>query len=570
MTRKNYWERFQRERVSRRRLLAVSGMGAAGLAVAVACGEEKGGPAGETPGVTGTPPTAKPKPGGRYQVATDVNVDTLDPHLSIAGGPAWFPRVYNVLIKQSSQQTDWIFRDLAEEYEIPEPGGLEWIFHIRPGVKIAPNTDGIPERDLDAEDARISFERIKGLPQANAAQFVGKFFASHEASPDGKTYTVRTPTPYAYFQLNIGGALFTSTIPPREVIEKGEDFMKQNAVGAGPFFVRPGSYIEGQGLTLDRNPNYYRKDEDNDNAQIPYVEGIDAKIIPDRPLRRAAFIAKQSYDYGTENIEEAEELLGQYDIYETRGPVNSFVSFTMNVTREPWTDPRIRKAAMYALNRQQYIDLVYKGDAQANGLVHWPQGAYALPPEELELLQPFDPERSKQLIREATGQDRIGIKVMFPGNSTIWQHDRQLPIWLEQMKAAGFDVDQDVQDFGMWLDNYQNINYDASLALNQIYETPEIPIDFQHSDGPAGSGIYATGLQDPEVDAAIKASKEITDPEELVQAIQEVQRLIYDKGPAFLPIVSSYSHTVYWNFVKNVPEGLGVAGDLVNTRWLDL
>ena len=537
------------------------------LVVAAACGEDEG----PGPGVTGTPGAAgKPKSGGRYQDATDVNIDTLDPHTSIAGGPTWFPRTYNILLKQSSQQTDFIFKDLAEEYESPEPGGLEWIFTIRPGVKIAPNTLGIPDRELDAEDARISFERIQGLPQANAVQFVGKYFASHEASADGRTYTVRTPTPYAYFLLNIGGALFTSTIPPREAIEKGEDFMRQNAIGAGPFFVRPGSYIEGQSLTLDKNPNYYRKDEDNDNAQLPYVDGYDVKIITDRAARRAAFISQQSHTYGAENIDEAEELLGQHDIYETRNPVNTFIAFTMNVTREPWTDPRIRKAAMYALDRQQYIDLVYKGDAQANGLVHWPQAAYALPPEELEVLQPHDPERSKQLIQEAGFDLPLKIKVMFPStNTTIEQHDRHLPIWLEQMKAAGFDVEQDGQEFGVWLDNYTNKNYDASLSLNQIYETPEIPLDFQHSKGPAGSDIYSTGLQDPDVDAAIEASKEITDPDELVEAIYNVQRLIYEKGPVFLPLVSPYSHTLYWKFVKNVPEGLGLAGFLVNTWWLD-
>ena len=566
MTTKSYWQRFQRERLSRRRLLAVGGLSAAGLAVAAACGggEEEG----EEPTAAGTPLAGKPKAGGRYQSATDVNIDTLDPHISIAGGPGWFPRIYNVLVKQSSQKTDFIFNDLAEEYEIPEPGGLEWIFHIRPGVKVAPNAFGIPERELDAEDARVSFERIRNLPQANACAFVCKYFASHEASADGRTYTIKTPTPYAYFLLNIGGALFTSTIPPREAIEKGEEYMKPNAVGAGPYFVT--SYVEGQNFNVDRNPNYYRKDENNDNAQLPYIDGYDVKIIPDRAARRAAFISQQAYSYGAESPAEAQELLDQYDVFETTEAVNTYISFNMNVTKAPWTDPRIRKAAMYALNRQQYVDLVYQGDAKPNGLVHWAQGTYALPPEELEQLQPFDPERSKQLIREATGQDRISVKVMFPGNSTIEQHDRHLPIWLEQMSASGFDVEQDAQDFGTWLENYRTKNFEASLALNQIYETPEIPLDWQHSNGPAGSDIWSTGMRDPEVDAAIGATKQITDPDELVQAIHDAQRLIYEKGPSFLPIVGPNSHTIYWNFVKDVPEGLGLAGLLITTHWLDL
>ncbi len=77
---------------------------------------------------------------------------------------------------------------------------------------------------------------------------------------------------------------------------------------------------------------------------------------------------------------------------------------------------------MHAINRQQYIDLVYGGDAQANGLVHWPQGAYALPPEELDELQSFDPDLSQQLIQEAGFDLPLDITVMFPANSTIEEH----------------------------------------------------------------------------------------------------------------------------------------------------
>ena len=65
------------------------------------------------------------------------------------------------------------------------------------------------------------------------------------------------------------------------------------------------------------------------------------------------------------------------------------------------------------------------------------------------------------------------------------------------------------------------------------------------------------------------ATKEITNPEELVDALHDVQRLIYDIGPMYLPIVSPFSRTLYWNFVKNFPTDLGNAGQLLNTWWLE-
>ncbi len=94
-------------------------------------------------------------------------------------------------------------------------------------------------------------------------------------------------------------------------------------------------------------------------------------------------------------------------------------------------------------------------------------------------------------------------------------------------------------------------------------------MDWQHSKGPAGSEVYGTGLQDPEVDAALERAKTLTDPDEIVEEYHRLQRMIYEKGPVFLPLVSPYSRSLYWNFVKGVPQGLSTAGNYVNTLWLD-
>ncbi len=562
MTTTSYWQRFERNRISRRRLIAATGVGVAGAAFIAACGGGGGGGDDDSSSEDLGPPVR----GGRYQIGTAVNIDTLDPHLSIAGGVAYFPRIYNTLIAQSPIDTSFTFEDLADKLEQPDES--TWIFNIRPGVKIAPNTMDVPERDLDAEDAFVSFDRIQNLDQANAAVFVNDWFESHVASDNNTIYTVTTPTPYAWFLFRLG--FFINMIAPKELILNDPDRMTDAAVGGGPFSVAPGDYSEGQSLILNRNPNYYRTDPNNDDAPLPYVDGMDVLIIPDRSARVAAFRSQQTHTYGPENQDEADGLLAGLEVYQgSSDPVFTFISFTMNVERPPWDNPLVRKAAMHAINRAQYIDLVYKGDAQANGLVHWPVGAYALEPDELEELQGWDVEKSKALIQEAGFELPLKVKVMFAANSTIEEHNTHLPIFIEQMAAAGFEVEQDGQEFGTWLDNYTNINYDASLALNQIYETPEIPLDFHHSRGPAGDEIFSGGLKDDAIDAAIDATKTITNPDELIQAIHDVQRQIYEVGPMFLPIVSPFSRTLFWNFVKNIPSGLGSVGLLLNDWWVD-
>jgi peptide/nickel transport system substrate-binding protein len=565
MRTKSYWQQFQRQRISRRRLLATAGTGAAGLAVFAACNDNGGTSGDQTPGPGDG---GEPQVGGRYVVAITGDWGTIDPVTSVSFGPGIFSDIYNALLDRSRIKTDYFYMDLAESYE--QPDDSTYLFSIRPGVKIAPNSLGIEERDLDAMDAQVWLDRILADEAAVLRAFTNQWYDSH-SMPDATHFQIKTKGPYAYFLFRIGPPL-GGCIPPREFFEQNID-IKSQGVGAGPnAVIAAGSYSNTAGIILQRNPNYYRKDAEG--RALPYLDEKESVRISDRQPRRTAFIDKQIHSYGAENRDEVEQLESEIaDLLVTEEPANTFIAFTMNPEKEPWTDENIRKAAMYALNRQEFVDLVVGPEGgQIDGLVHWSAGDFALPPEELETLQPFDPEMSKQLIQQATGNDRITIKVMYPV-SDIEFHDKHLPIWRQQMNAAGFDLDEDPQDFTTWLANYNELNYDSSFSLNQIYETAEIPIDFHAANGPQGDRHFAIGIGGlyPEIEAAITASKQSTDQAQHIEAVHEVQRMLYDKGPAFLPIMTWTAFTCYHPFVKNVPQGYGGTGQfLENEIWLDL
>ena len=552
---------WTRRRLSRRRLLAGSAAGAAGLAIAACSG---GGEEEPQPGVaTATAgPAGAPKRGGRYVYASTADFGTLDPVESVAFATAIFPRIYNALVVFSPFDPDFIYLDLASEIE--QPDEETYVYGIRPGVTIAPNDLGVPERDLDALDALRWLEHVQSNPEAVAHSFMNAWLASFEA-PDAGSLTIKTSGPYAYFLLRMGGHL-GGTLPPREFFEQEID-LDRGGVGAGPFAIRPGSYNEGGGIKLDRNPNRSR-------SGLPFVDGIDFVALPDRQPRRTAFIDKQIYEYDADTFAEMEELRDRIpDVTVAEQPTPTFVSLAMNPSRPPWNDERIRKAALYALNRQEFVDLIVDGAGQPNGLVHWPVAGYALDPEELERLQPHDPARSRELIREATGEDSIAIRVMYPANIEAEFHSEHVPVFERQMREAGFEIEGDPLALGGWLQNYADLNYDASLALNQYYETAEIPLDFHSASGPLGDGLYVRGIGAlyAEVEEAIRASKAETDTEAHREAVKSAQRLIYSRGPAFLPIFSWTGFTLYHSFVKNPPgaRGLGTASLFLSDFWLD-
>ena len=557
MATKSYWQQFHRQRITRRRLLTTVGATGAGLAVVAACG----GGGGDDD--TAPSPDGDAVRGGTLKFSVTADWGTIDPVTSVASGPAIFPRIYNALLDRSRRQPDDFFFDLAESLE--QPDGETYIFTMRDNAVIAPNDLGIPERPMDAMDVVSWLERVQEDENAVLKPLTTDFLDSVEAIDEG-TLQIKTKGPYAYFLFRIGAPL-GSTIPPREFREQ-DISLEQQGVGAGPWVLRPGTYQENGRAIVDRNPNYYRVGADGE--PLPYIDSIDWTQITDRQPRRTAFLDKQIHTYSALDRAEMEGIRSQLaDVIVVEDPVDTYISFNMKPTSPPWDNDKVRKAASAALNRQEYVDRVVGTDGgKINGLVHWPLGDFALPPEELATIQPFDPELSKSLIQEAGFDLPLKVKIMYPV-SDIEFHDQHLPIFLQQMEAGGFDIEEEPLDFGTWLARYQNLEYDASLALNQIYETPEIDLDWHHSRGPQGDENFGIGIGTlfPEIYEASEATKRVTEPEEQITAIQDVQRQIYEKGPSFLPIMSWVNFGLRHGFIKGVTDGLGATGLYLTPEW---
>jgi peptide/nickel transport system substrate-binding protein len=522
---------------------------------------------GATPSGLYLNPGSSPKRGGTFNLGTSVDFSTFDPHLSAAGAVSYFPKLYNVLVNRSPKDAGFRFDDLAVGVE--QPDDLTYVFTMRDGVTIGPNQLGVPERHMDAVDVKETFDRIKVLRQSNANGFVSEWIQSVIPSPDGKTLTIKTPKPYGYFFFRVGSPY--NTIVPRELLQQA-DKIKSASAGGGAFVLNPGNYTEGQGAFLERNPNYYREDDQSNNAQLPYVDAISTTIIADRAAQSMAFRSGQIDVYSALNLDEAKQLQASSNYPLGREPTDSFIAFAMNPTKKPWDDDRVRRAAMLAINREEFVDRIYGGEAKPNGLVHWALGEYALPSDELATLQPYDPAQAKQLIKAATGNDVLPVDVIWPADSSIGEHNLHLPIWLGQMRDAGFSINGHPQAFATWGLSVINIEYDATLALNGTYEDPEWELDFEHSEGPTRSHIYSIGIGKlyPEIDVAIDESKSVTNPAAQAKKVQDVQRMIYKKGPMFLPLVTPYAYTLYQRYVKNIPQGIGTSSALfLNTTYLD-
>ncbi len=291
-------------------------------------------------------------------------------------------------LTETSWLTDQVEPSLAESWERSEDG-LTWTFHLRRDVRWH---DGQP---FTAHDVDFTFNRIiynDDIPASSRAAF--QFRSLDEASGrwqeapmtvralDDYTVECVLPVPFAPFLRSMGTAIY-----PRHILERHVDdgtFVSTwdistdpaEIIGTGPFTI--GSYVPGETVVLQRNPDYWLKDASG-NA-LPYLDEIVRVIVPDLDAELARFLAGESDSHGVlgEELAMLEPLQaeGNFTIYR-RGPAfgTTFVGFNMNPgtnadTGERYVAPEMlkwfrttgfRRAVAHSIDKDRIIDEVQHG-----------------------------------------------------------------------------------------------------------------------------------------------------------------------------------------------------------------
>ncbi|WP_322818400.1 ABC transporter substrate-binding protein, partial [Tepidiforma sp.] len=208
----DYWDRFWRERRSRRRFLGAAtgaAAGAAGLAL-VGCGDDDDDSGGTpslatpTPGAQATPTPADPyanaKRGGVLKVDSTGDPPSIDPYGNLSFLTKGFSAyVYSRLFKYNAgigvKQADLRpVGDLAESAEA-SPDGLTWTVKLRPNVKFH-NKAPVNGRAVDTDDVKYSWGRATAETNTNRSQVA---FVDSVQYPDKQTVVFKLKEPNAAF-----------------------------------------------------------------------------------------------------------------------------------------------------------------------------------------------------------------------------------------------------------------------------------------------------------------------------------------------------------------------------------
>jgi peptide/nickel transport system substrate-binding protein len=258
--------------------------------------------------------------------------------------------------------------------------GLVFEFVLRKGVKFH---NGDP---VTAEDVKFSLERYRGTAQK---AFKERVLAVE--TPDPGRVRIRLKQPWPDFMTFYAIATGAGWIVPKKYVEKvGDEGFKRAPVGAGPYkFV---SFTPGVELVLEAFDGYWRKP--------PSVKRIVFRAIPDDSTRLAALKRGEvdiAYALWGALAEESRRTPG-VTLRATLVPTPFWVSFVDQWDpKSPWSDRRVRLAAMHAMDRQAINQAENLGFARiTSSIIPLTFEFYWQPP-----VHPYDPARAKQLLAEA-------------------------------------------------------------------------------------------------------------------------------------------------------------------------
>lgn len=329
------------------------------------------------------------------------------------------------LIDQNGVTGD-IEPELAESWTI-SGDKLKYVFKLREGLKWS---DGQP---LTADDIVFSFNEIYLNEKIPTDQRDGLRIGEQRRLPKVTKLSDRQieftlPEPFSPFLRSLIGI----TIYPAHVLKDsittsdgngnpkflstwGTDADPKTIIVNGPYLID--SFATGQRVIYRRNPHYWRKDAQG--TQMPYIERIIWQIVESTDNQLIKFRSGEldALVLGPDDFSlvKREEERGRFRIY-SGGPASgtNFISFNLNKAKnsqgQPLVDPiksrwfnnkSFRQAVAYAIDRQTMINNIFRGIGQLQNSPVSVQSPFYLSPKEGLKTYDYNPEKSKELLKEA-------------------------------------------------------------------------------------------------------------------------------------------------------------------------
>ena len=508
-------------------------------------------PAGQAP-ASGQVAAGSPRRGGTLEVAVQNDWTTMDAIYSTSGSGVAGMICGDWIRWDKNDKGQWgPVPDMIAEWDL-KPNAVT--LKIQKGIKFH---DGTP---WDAKAAKWNLDRAAFDPASGLRSFLGSIDRSKEdpaefdkmkATPekfefsskaieivDDSTIKVNLALPAPAFITNISSAIeWTNPVSPESFNKQGKTAFARNPVGAGPFkFVE---WKSGNSITLQKNPDYWRKGADG--QPLPYLDGIRYRLVIDDSARLLEL--KSGAAHFTEPIQGKDIASVKADstlaIQESSSSGNNYrMIFDATNPESPLGKYKeLRQAMLYAMDRDAMAKTLGFGSGAGRRYL-LPKSSFAYDTTEQTPNYWFDKAKAEQLVKDIIAKDpsvAVGGKIPITVSVIERAVDKAQSEMIKQMAdAVGFNVTLESLERAAWTaklvkrPGQPGGKFDVSTMRN--------PVTSDDPDGQWRTFYHSTGsfnvahLESPEWDKLIDTAATTLDQEQRVKIYRQLDQKSFDEA----------------------------------------
>jgi len=458
----------------------------------------------------------------------------FDPALYTAGTTfnASSRPVYSQLVEFERGTTNTV-PGAAESWEVSDDG-LEYTFHLRPGVKFQTTDFFTPTRDLNADDVVFSFERqLKAdHPWHEYTAGTSWEYFSGMSMPDLLKEIVKVDDltvkfvltrPEAPMVANL--AMDFASIMSKEYADQLEaagkkELLNQQPVGTGPF--QWVAYQKDAVIRYKAHPDYW-------DGKQP-IDDLVFAITTDASVRQQKLKAGECHVAPYPNPADIDDLKADpnLEVMEQEGLNVGYLAY--NTQQEPFDNVKVRKALNMAINKEAILEAVYQGaGAVAKNPIPPTMWSYN---EDIED-DPYDPEAARKMLEEE-GVSDLSLKIWaMPVQRPYNPNARRMAELMQaDFKEVGVNVEIVTFEWGEYLERSKDLKRDGAVLLGWTGDNGD-PDNFLAIllGCDAVAGANRAQWCNEEFNDLIQRAKTLSDREERAELYREAQVVFKREAP---------------------------------------
>jgi peptide/nickel transport system substrate-binding protein len=487
-----------------RRTLASAGLAALLLGTA-ACGGGNGGGETQEGAVVDATEAGDPVDGGEITVGLEAETNSWLPNEGTFNQPGLTiaHAIYDPLMQRAEDGA--VEPYLAESLE-PNEDLTQWTLKLREGVLFH---DGTP---LNAQALKTVFDEYLKAPGSRLAASLAEVESMDVVDDLTVQYNLaETNASFPDALITAAGWPFSPTAAKAAGADAGS-----NPVGTGPF-----RFVEWQRdsrLVVEKNQDYWQEG-------LPHLDKITFRPIPDEDtrlssLRSGDIDVLQSLRQST--ILNARELDGVSN-YENLG--SNAGATTLNTTRPPFDDVRVRRALAHALDQEQLIAVLGGAGVTPPQTQFFSEDSPYWSEEVADLYPAYDPEKAKELYEEYINDPErsdglpVGTDLSFsfqcPPDPSLNELSQIIQSFWSEL---GAEVELRQLEQAAWIQLMLARDYQTGCTRVGGDGDPYITLDNAFTEGP----LNMSAFQDPEIDEQLDILKSTTDLDERKAAVEAI------------------------------------------------